>query len=272
MGTCFFGLAVVFFFIGVIQLFSPDRSRSGAQRSPFENLPWMPGSRPDAGASRSFPGASPQNVPRPTAFDPRTPASPAQTEMGGETVQSGLEKLNWVQLGQRIQVGHPVKGQLMAHVLGIIRYAELWQTSRGAQSPWVPTGNSYLGFWLEGGSFLLHWQNRFYYLEEAVPLSDSDIRTHFMPHAQKFAQSDQTADVYFAYPPASWHIDDIGKFRVVDTQGEGLRFQPGAVGRFIHASGDSERALVVEDYEGGGQGQDTAWVGYLVKEETIQEA
>jgi hypothetical protein len=180
------------------------------------------------------------------------------------------QKFGWVQLNQRIYVPHPVKGETMAHVLGRIVYSELWQQSRGPQSPWVPTGNVYLGFWLEGGMFLLGWQNRAFLLDEAVDLSDADIQTYFAPHARKFAQSDQTADVYFAYPPAMWHIDDIGKFRVDQTEGEGLRFQTGAVGRFIHCSGDSGRALVVEDYEGGGGGQDTAWIGYQIKEEDVK--
>jgi hypothetical protein len=179
-------------------------------------------------------------------------------------------KFDWIQVNQRIYVQHAVKGELMAHILGRIVYSELWQQRRGPQSPWVPTGNVYLGFWLEGGMFLLHWQNRVYLFDEMVELSDADIQRDFMPHAREFAQSDQTADVYFAYPPAMWHIDDIGKFRVDQAEGEGLRFRPGAVGRFIHASGDSGRALVVEDYEGGGGGQDTAWIGYQIKEEEVR--
>ncbi len=177
-----------------------------------------------------------------------------------------------IEVGQRIYVQHPARGELMAHVLGRILYAELWQRSRGAQNPWVPTGNTFLGFWLEGDMFLLNWQNRVYLLDESDQLSDADIQRHFAPHARKFAQSDQTGDVYFAYPPASWHIDDIGKFRVETAQGEGLIFRPGAIGRFIHASGDGGRALVVEDYEGGGGGQDTAWIGYQITEEQVRPA
>jgi hypothetical protein len=186
-------------------------------------------------------------------------------------MQRFSQKLEWIQVGQRIYARHPVKGELMAHVLGRIQYSELWQQRRGPQSPWVPTGNVFVGFWLEGGLFLLHWQNRFYLFDESVQLSDADIQRDFLPHARKFAQSDQTADVYFAYPPAMWHIDDIGKFRIDAAEGEGLVFRPGAIGRFIHASGDSGRALAVEDYEGGGGGQDTAWIGYQVKEEDIRK-
>ena len=186
-------------------------------------------------------------------------------------MESYPQKLTWVKLGQRIYVKHSVKGELMAHVLGRIQYSELWQPRRGPEIPWVPTGNVYLGFWLEGSLFLLNWQNRFYLLDESTQLSDADIQRDFLPHARKFAQSDQTADVYFAYPPAMWHIDDIGKFRVDSTEGEGLVFRPGAIGRFIHASGDSGRALAVEDYEGGGGGQDTVWIGYQIKEEDIRK-
>jgi hypothetical protein len=66
-----------------------------------------------------------------------------------------------------------------------------------------------------------------------------------------------------------WHIDDIGKFRVEEVAGEALAMRPGGVGRFIHASGDGGRALVVEDYEGAG-GQDTAWIGYQVEAADIK--
>jgi hypothetical protein len=134
----------------------------------------------------------------------------------------------------------------------------------------VPTGNVFLGFWLEGGMFLLHWQNRFYLLDDSVQVSDADIQRDFLPHARKYAQSDQTAEVHFAYPPAMWRIDDIGKFRIESVDGQSLAFSPGSTGRFIHASGDSGRALVVEDYEGGGGGQDTVWNGYQITEEDIK--
>ncbi len=180
------------------------------------------------------------------------------------------QTFNWIELGQRITVRHPVRGEMMAHVLGRILYAELWQRQRGPQIPWEPTGNAYLGFWLEGNMFLLNWQTRVYLLDESDQLSDADIQGTFAPHARKFAQSDQSADVYFAYPPAMWHIDDIGKFRVEEIGGEGLRFQPGSIGRFIHASGDAGRALVVEDYEGSGRGQDTAWIGYQLAEDDVK--
>ncbi len=179
-------------------------------------------------------------------------------------------KLDWIEIGQRIAIQYPLRGLTLAHVLGRVHYIELWQRSRGAQVPWTPTGNTFLGFLLEGGVYLLNWQNRFYLLEGRDELSDADIQRHFQPYARQFAQSDQTADVYFSYPPAMWHIDDIGKFRIGAAEGEANFFRPGSVGRFIHASGDGGRALVVEDYESGGQ--DTAWNGYLLKEEDIQLA
>lgn len=263
MSGCLFALSVLFFLIGIVQLFAPERGRRagspGESAFPFGGIPRPPSLDPGI------------HLPRSSTVPANAGPSPA-AKQGGKTMERFPQKLGWIQVGQRIYVQHPVKGELMAHVLGRIVYSELWQQSRGPQSPWVPTGNVFLGFWLEGSLFLLHWQNRFYLLDEAVDLSDADIQTYFAPHARKFAQSDQTAEVYFSYPPAMWKIDDIGKFRVDETEGEGLRFRPGATGRFIHSSGDSGRALVVEDYEGGGGGQDTAWVGYQVQEEGIKQA
>ena len=55
---------------------------------------------------------------------------------------------------------------------------------------------------------------------------------------------------------------DIGKFQVAKADGAGLRLNLGAVGRFIHARGADQRALVVEDYQSGSGGQDTAWTGW----------
>jgi hypothetical protein len=180
-----------------------------------------------------------------------------------------VQKLASIKVGDRIRVRHPQQGELTLHVDGSILYQELWQTTRSAQAPWVPTGNAFAGFWLETNLFLLNWQARFYLLEEAVPLTDADIQSQFMPFARQFAQSDQKADVYFAYPPTSWHIDDIGKFRVSAVEGSGLRLQPGAGGRFIHASSSDGRGLVVEDHQGEGSGEDTAWIGWMIKEEDI---
>ncbi len=178
-----------------------------------------------------------------------------------------------IQVGQRIRVRHPAQGELNVYVMGRVIFDELWQRSRGPQNPWVPTGNAYVGFWLETNLFLLNWQNRYYLLDERIPVSDPDIQRDFAAHARKFAQSDQTAEVYFAYPPTMWKMDDIGKFRVRAVEGEGLHMTQGAVGRFIHASGRGQednlkRGLVLEDYEGGGQ--DTVWIGYMIDSNDIQ--
>ena len=75
----------------------------------------------------------------------------------------------------------------------------------------------------------------------------------------------------FAYPPATWKLTDIGKFNVQSAEGTGLRLSTGAVGRFIHASGDGGRALVVEDYQSGSGGQDTAWIGFSITWDDIQK-
>ena len=193
-------------------------------------------------------------------------------DRGAGRALSQPQKLVGIRPGQTITVNHPQRGELSLWVLGRITFAELWQRQRGPQVPWTPTGNTFAGLWLQGGLFLLNWQNRFYLLDERTEVSDVEIGRDFAPHARKFAQSDQTADVLFAYPPTMWHMDDIGKFRIEAVEGEASRFQRGAGGRFIHASGESggaprRRGLVVEDYEGGGQ--DAVWVGYQIEEEDI---
>ena len=246
MGGCFFALAVLFFIIGLVQLFAPEPARGGG--------------RPGGGL---FPG-----IPRPPGLDPRipqpqTPLCPMRHLLHLLQIlrgNPGSISISWLDpVNQRIYVPHPVKGETMAHVLGRIVYSELWQQSNGPQSPWVPTGNV---FWASGWKVECScsagrtaptcWMRR--------STSPTPTSRPFL-HARKFAQSDQTADVYFAYPPAMWHIDDIGKFRADQTEGEGLRFQTGAVGRFIHCSGDSGRALMVEDYEGGGGGRTQPGLG-----------
>jgi hypothetical protein len=133
----------------------------------------------------------------------------------------------------------------------------------------VTTGNQFAGFWLDGEMLLLNWLNRFYLLDTSDPVTDTDIARDFAPHAKKFAQSEQTANVYFAYPPASWKIDDIGKFEIGSVEGATLHARAGAIGRFVHASGDGGRALVLEDFEGG-TGEDCVWTGYQLKEEDIK--
>ena len=248
---CFFSLAVIFFIIGVVQLLTPTRTAA-------QTAPGFTGGAPQPADRSVLTRSAPLNLAN------ASPAAPAGKPGGG------LQKLGWIGVGQRVYVSHPVQGERLAHVLGRILFSELWQRQRDPQSPWVPTGSQFAGFWLEGDLFLLNWQNRFYLLDEATELSDGEIQRDFLPHARKYAQSDQTADVYFAYPPAMWHIDDIGKFQVAEIQGNGLRYQVGGIGRFIHSSGDSQRALVVEDFEGS-SGQDTARSGYQIEEGDIRK-
>lgn len=262
MGACLFGLAAVFFLIGLVQLLSPDPQRIRAEEypKPVSQLRQAPGSKRMTSAPS----------------EPISASAVQSSASGGEISSPGgeMSSLTKIQVGQRLRVQHPVQGELNVYVMGRVVFDELWQTSRGPQNPWVPTGNAYSGFWLETNLFLLNWQNRFYLLDERVPVSDTDIQRDFAAHARKFAQSDQTAEVLFSYPPTTWKMDDIGKFRVRSFEGEGLTLTPGAVGRFIHASGSAQeegirRGLVVEDYEGGGQ--DTVWVGYLLESNDIQE-
>ncbi|HEX2981694.1 MAG TPA: hypothetical protein VHO48_15640 [Anaerolineaceae bacterium] len=255
MGLCLFAIGALFFIIGIIQFLLPVPN----QNSPIPDI--LPQNRP-AYRPRSAPvrySAAPVNTAQST---PMTPPAP---QGGG---QMNPQKLEWVKLGEQIKVKHPNQGEYTVYVMGKVLFQELWQRSRGPQSPWVPTGNTFAGFWLENNFFLLNWQNRFYLLDERNPLTDNDIQRDFAPHARKFAQSNQTGDVYFAYPPASWHMDDIGKFTIQEIQGEVPLYQRGATGRFIHASGDSQRALVLEDYEGGGQ--DLVWFGVQIQEADIQ--
>jgi hypothetical protein len=248
MSLCLFSLAIIFFIIGVVIFFSPEPA---PQTIPQGIMP---------AASRFVPTAAPT----------QPIVSTNSVRRGGADMPAAIQKLGWINLNDRIKVPHPVKGDLTLHVLGRILFTELWQQPPGPQSPWVPTGNQFAGFWLEGEMLLLNWQNRFYLLDDHTELSDADIQRDFLPHAKKFAQSNQTADVYFAYPPASWRIDDIGKFSIASVEGAALNHGTGAVGRFIHASGDGGRALVLDDFESGAQ--DTVWIGYQLQEAQIQKA
>jgi hypothetical protein len=262
MSICLFFFAVIFFVFGLVILFAPEsqgQKVQGYTPVPAINPNWRPSAQP----------VSSGMFPKDDADAQRLVSS--YNNQGGSSMEPVLKKLTGISVGQRIKVPHPVKGELTVHVLGRILYNELWQQTRSAQSPWVPTGNQFAGFWLDGEMLLLNWLNRFYLLDTNDPLSDADIARDFAPHAKKFAQSDQTAAVFFAYPPASWKIDDIGKFQIASVEGATLHARSGAIGRFIHASGDGNRGLVVEDFEGGG-GDDCAWIGYLLKEEDIKPA
>jgi hypothetical protein len=175
-------------------------------------------------------------------------------------------------LGQTITYNHPKRGGLTGKILGTARYAELWQRRKAPNEPWVETGNTFTAHWL-GDTLLYEWKGSLFLLDSYDMLTDAEVKTQFLPHAQAFGRSDETADISFAYPPASWRITDIGKFRVASAEGQGLRLQAGAVGRFIHArgnTGNEGQALVVEDYQEGGGGQDTAWIGWSISWDDVQ--
>ncbi len=250
MSGCLIALALLFYFIGFIVWVSqrnqgkPASGGGGPLHSLLQGLgQGAPATQQNGGTLQS--------------------SSPSEASMN-QTVT----KLNAIRTGSRIKVRHPVQGELTAYVLGKVTFTELWQRGQGAQVPWVPTGNTFTGLWLEGNLLALEWQNRLYLLDERIALSDGEIQRDFAPHARKFAQSNQTAEVLFAYPPAMWRMVDIGKFSISKVEGEGVNARQGAVGRFIHASGEGKRALVLEDYEGGGQ--DTVWIGYILDENDIE--
>jgi hypothetical protein len=250
MAGCLFVLGVLFLLVGFIQLISPSRTVSQS-----------PGIAPKT---------SPEHIPSKSVLNQAiTTASQPIDDSHRSEIMANTPPLEWILIGERIQIKHPINGMLTLHVLGKGVFSELWQTSRGSQSPWMETGSAYSSFWLETNRLLLNWQNRFYILDERTYVTDNDIQRDFAPHARKFGESDQTANVYFEYPPAVWHIDDIGKFKIRQIFGEGFSDQMGSTARFIHASGDSQRALIVTDFEGS-VGKDTVWIGYQILEQDIQ--
>jgi len=188
-----------------------------------------------------------------------------------ESAQHALrpQQLDWLNVGDYVRVAHPGKGQETAQVAGKVIYQELWQQVRGG--PWVPTGGAFAGFWLETGALLLNWQDRYYILDQSQSTSDVNIARDFAPYAHQFGQSDQKAKVNFNYNSQRWLIVDIGKFNINAVLGDGIDAPVGAIGRFIHASGDGGRGLVVEDYESSGGGQDTVWQGYAIKATDVQK-
>lgn len=167
-------------------------------------------------------------------------------------------------LGQKITYNHPERGGLTGIVLGTIEYTELWQRRKSPSEPWIPTGNRFFAHWL-GDTLLYQWKERLFLLDSYDAIADAEIAQQILPSAKAFGQSDETAEVSFSYPPASWTIFDIGKFRVDRAEGSGLRLNVGAEGRFVHArggTGNEGHILVVEDYLEGGGGQDTVWHGW----------
>jgi len=256
---CLFTIGAIFVFIGiVVYVTNRGGEKTGNQPRPSSTLGQLQSifTQAERPAPQSVAPARPTTAPIGSTSSTVPPASDPRP-------------LDWIQVGSRINVRHPQQGDLMVHVMGRVSFTELWQQRSGPQVPWTPTGNTFYGFWLETNRLLLIWQTRCYLLDEAIPTSDNEIQRDFASHAREFAQSNQTADVYFAYPPAMWHMDDIGKFQIASVEGEGFPLQIRAVGRFIHASGDSDRALVLEDYEGG-SGQDLIWIGYKITPEDVK--
>jgi zinc ribbon protein len=174
-----------------------------------------------------------------------------------------------VEVGQSVRIAHPKKGGLTFTVQRRLYYGELWQEHTGPNIPWTPTGAYFVGLAMDRDTFLLNWQSRFFLLETHSPLTDMAINRDFAPYARQFAASNQTANVRFNFAGAAWHIDDIGKFRIEYTDGEGSDVSPGSVGRFIHASNGAD-VLVVEDYQSGGSGGlDTLWRGVALQQTDI---
>lgn len=206
----------------------------------------------------------------------RPAARPAAVPPGGTPMARPLSgkpgEFAGARLGQKITYTHPERGGLTGVILGTVHYAELWQKRKAPSEPWVETGNIFTAHWL-GDTLLYHWKERLYLLDSVDLVTDAEIAQQILPHAKRFGASDETAEVSFAYPPASWTITDIGKFRVQSAEGQGLRLQSGAVGRFLHArgnSGNEGQALVVEDYQEGGGGRDTVWRGWSIAWDDLQ--
>jgi len=218
--------------------------------------------------SRMAPAVSPAERRPPLAAPaPASGGKPMARPLSGKPGQFGAARP-----GGRLTYKHPQRGSLSASILGTIHYAELWQHTKAASEPWVPTGNIFTAHWL-GDTLLYHWKDRLYLLDSYDLISDAEIAQQILPAAKQFGASDETAEVSFAYPPASWTVTDIGKFRVESVEGSGLRMQAGAVGRFLHArggSGNEGAALVVEDYQEGGGGQDTAWRGWSISWDDLE--
>jgi hypothetical protein len=243
-GSALICMSFLCFLIGVVMFLTRGASAVGRAASGTSQP-----AGPDAADRRSDPA--------PTSL------TPARSGNSGQSTSGMQDKFASARLGQTVTVKHPERGPIPGKILGSIRYTELWQRTNSPSEPWVPTGNEFTAHWF--GNFLIYqWQERLYLLDEYEPLSDQDVQATFMPPAKQFAQSNQTAQVTFAYPPSSWTIADIGKFSVARAEGEGLRLRQGATGRFIHSHDPQNRALVVEDYQSGSGGQDTAWLGWKV--------
>lgn len=168
-----------------------------------------------------------------------------------------------VEINQVVGFAHPIQGKIAPRVTRLIYYGELWQVKMKADVPWTLTGNYFVGLHLDNGMYLLNWQARCFLLDSDSNVADMVINRDFAPFARKFAASNQTANIIFPYENKDWRMDDIGRFRIELTDGEGTGITPGVIGRFIHASYKNQ-VLIVEDFESGGSGLDTIWQGYSI--------
>jgi hypothetical protein len=205
------------------------------------------------------------------ALDSSHPDNRAMTKTQDEPkISDSLRsRFHAARVGQYVTALHPVNGQFTKKIVGSIKYDELWQRRKDPNEPWVPTGNQFTAHWL-GDMLIYEWKEQLFLLDQFDALTDQVVAQNFLPYAKKFGASDETATVQFTYPPATWTITDIGKFRVASVEGDGLRLGVSAIGRFIHASAADKRALVVEDYQSGSGGQDTAWIGYSINWDGVQ--
>jgi len=178
-------------------------------------------------------------------------------------------KWSHIEIGQTIRVTHPLDGKLSSPVVQRVYYGELWQERMTPDTPWTLTGNYFTGLLLKNGMYLLNWQSRYYLLDSHSALTDQDINRDFASPARQFSASNQTANVNFEYNRTKWRMDDIGRFRIELADGENQKLNPGAIGRFIHASRDN-KVLVVEDFQSGGSGSDTARTGYKIEEKAVE--
>jgi hypothetical protein len=207
-----------------------------------------------------------RRTPSPARPEPARRAVPEREVAMREPTSGKPGEFAQARIGQTITYKHPERGGLTGKILGTVKYVELWQRRKAPNEPWVPTGNVFTAHWL-GDTLLYEWKGGIWLLDSYDQLTDAEIKSTFLPPAQRFGQSDETEAVSFAYPPASWTITDIGKFRVDRAEGQGLRLSAGATGRFIHSrgnTGNEGRTLVVEDYQDGVGGQDTAWRGWKI--------
>ncbi len=181
----------------------------------------------------------------------------------------GPEKWDNIEIGQTVLVKHPQRGDLNLTVVNRTFYGELWQKQMRPDVPWTLTGHYFVRLGFAGGASALNWQSRFFFLETEYALTDQDINRDFASYARQFAASNQTKTVRMPYKDAYWTISDIGKFRIEFVEGEGAKVQPRAAGRFIHFD-SNERAMVLEDYQSGGNGLDRVMIGCQISEDQIK--